>query len=63
MPKMHKDFPAQISLGVALESGVNCTWATDNALDPDSAALIMVGQSFLSGASNNARTQAKNPAP
>lgn len=42
------------TLGVALESGVNCTWSSDNALDPDSEALIMVGQSFLSGASNNA---------
>lgn len=51
------------TLGVVLESGVNVTWSTDNNLDPDSEALILVGQSFTAGASNNATVAVPPPGP
>lgn len=51
------------TLGIALESGVNVTWSTDNALDPDSESLIMVGQSFLAGAGQNTTVAVPPPGP
>lgn len=33
----------------ALEDGVNCTFSSDNDLDPDLPTLVLVGQSFDSG--------------